>query len=139
MAKGRAWRVGLPSPPLCRQGRGWAVALAAEPSEAPPADPDRAGDDPTAGTTMFYASGTPGKPKGTVRRADGRASTAALLGIFGWTTEEVYLSTGPLYHSAPLGFMLAVQALGGSVIVQRHFDPEAWLRLVDRHKVTPSF
>src|SRR3546814_14700689 len=35
--------------------------------------------------------------------------------------------------------MLAVQALGGSVIVQRHFDPEDWLRLVDRHKVTTSF
>src|SRR3546814_10507536 len=88
---------------------------------------------------MIYTSGTTGKPKGTVRRADGGASTAALLGIFGWTTEEVYLSTGPLYHSAPLGFMLAVQALGGSVIVQRHFDPEDWLRLVDRHRVTTSF
>src|SRR3546814_662565 len=88
---------------------------------------------------MIYTSGTTGKPKGTVRRADGGASTAALLGIFGWTTEEVYLSTGPLYHAAPLGFMLAVQALGGSVIVQRHFDPEDWLRLFDRHKVTTSF
>src|SRR3546814_14750307 len=32
-----------------------------------------------------------------------------------------------------------VQALGGSVIVQRHFDPEDWLRLVDRHRVTTSF
>src|SRR3546814_18695877 len=88
---------------------------------------------------MIYTSGTTGKPKGTVRRADGGASTAALLGIFGWATEEVYLSTGPLYHSAPLGLMLAVQALGGSVIVQRHFDPEAWLRLVTRHKVTTQY
>ena len=30
------------------------------------------------------------------------------------------------------GFMLVVQALGGSVVVQRHFDPEGWLRLVRR-------
>ena len=43
----------------------------------------------------------------------------------------MYLTTGPLYHSAPLGFMLVVQALGGSVVVQRHFDAEEWLRLVE--------
>ena len=53
--------------------------------------------------------------------------------------DDVYLTTGPLYHSAPLGFMLAVQAIGGSVVVQRHFDAEEWLRLVEKHKVTTSF
>jgi fatty-acyl-CoA synthase/long-chain acyl-CoA synthetase len=57
----------------------------------------------------------------------------------GWSGDDVYLSTGPLYHSAPLGFMMVVQALGGSVVIQRHFDPEEWLQLVERHKVTTSF
>jgi len=105
-------------------------------------EPDREGDDPTAGTTMIYTSGTTGKPKGTVRRAAtsaAAASTSALVQLIGWQPGDIYLTTGPLYHSAPLGFMVIVQMLGGSVVVQRHFDPEDWLRLVDRHKVSTSF
>jgi acyl-CoA synthetase (AMP-forming)/AMP-acid ligase II len=102
-------------------------------------EPDREGDDPTAGTTMIYTSGTTGKPKGTVRRTSPASGGSSLVGLVGWQPGDVYLSTGPLYHSAPLGFMLVVQALGGSVVVQRHFDPEEWLRLVETHRVTTSF
>jgi acyl-CoA synthetase (AMP-forming)/AMP-acid ligase II len=102
-------------------------------------EPDREGEDPTAGTTMIYTSGTTGKPKGTVRRTAPATGGSSLVGLVGWQPGDVYLSTGPLYHSAPLGFMLVVQALGGSVVVQRHFDPEEWLRLVETHRVTTSF
>src|SRR3546814_14692945 len=77
---------------LGQPGPEWARDLDAEAAEASTAEPDRAGDDPTAGTTMIYTSGTTGKPKGTVRRADGGASTAALLGIFGWTRSEEHTS-----------------------------------------------
>jgi fatty-acyl-CoA synthase/long-chain acyl-CoA synthetase len=110
-------------------------AAAADASED---EPEREGDDPTAGTTMIYTSGTTGKPKGTVRRP-AAAGGSSMVGIVGWVPDDVYLSTGPLYHSAPLGFMLVVQALGGSVVIQRHFDPEDWLRLVEQHRVTTSF
>ncbi|HUR78117.1 MAG TPA: AMP-binding protein [Acidimicrobiales bacterium] len=107
---------------------------------APDDEPVRVGDeDETAGTTMIYTSGTTGKPKGTVRRATPSKWTANFVGMVGWVPTDVYLSTGPLYHSAPLGFMLMVQALGGSVVVQRHFDAEDWCRLVETHKVTTSF
>jgi fatty-acyl-CoA synthase/long-chain acyl-CoA synthetase len=117
----------------------WAGDLDALAALASTDEPDVDGDDPTAGTTMIYTSGTTGKPKGTVRRPANPASTAELVALVGWQPDDVYLSTGPLYHSAPLGFMLVVQALGGSVVVQRHFDPEGWLRLVDEHRVTTSF
>ncbi|HUP86043.1 MAG TPA: AMP-binding protein [Acidimicrobiales bacterium] len=117
----------------------WAGDLDRETARADDTEPERAGDDPTAGTTMIYTSGTTGKPKGTVRRTTPNASAGALAELVGWRPDDVYVSTGPLYHSAPLGFMLAVQALGGSVVVQRHFDPEEWLRLVETHKVTTSF
>jgi fatty-acyl-CoA synthase/long-chain acyl-CoA synthetase len=113
--------------------------LEAEAADASEDEPGREGDDPTAGTTMIYTSGTTGKPKGTVRRTTPASGGSSLLGIVGWQPDDVYLSTGPLYHSAPLGFMLIVQALGGSVVVQRHFDPEDWLRLVQEHRVTTSF
>jgi fatty-acyl-CoA synthase/long-chain acyl-CoA synthetase len=102
-------------------------------------EPVREGSDPTAGTTMIYTSGTTGKPKGTVRRTTPPSGGSSMAGLVGWVPGDVYLSTGPLYHSAPLGFMLVVQALGGSVVVQRHFDPEEWLRLVETHRVTTSF
>jgi fatty-acyl-CoA synthase/long-chain acyl-CoA synthetase len=118
----------------------WARDLDAEAGTASTDEPDRAGEDPTAGTTMIYTSGTTGKPKGTVRRSTTNAAdTLAFIQMVGWVPTDVYVSTGPLYHSAPLGFMLAVQALGGSVVVQRHFDPEGWLQLVEAHRVTTSF
>jgi fatty-acyl-CoA synthase/long-chain acyl-CoA synthetase len=121
-------------------GPDWSRDLDAEAAAAPDDEPDREGDDPTAGTTMIYTSGTTGKPKGTVRRATSNAAdTAAFIELVGWVPTDVYVSTGPLYHSAPLGFMLAVQALGGSVVIQRHFDAEEWLRLVETHGVTTSF
>ena len=117
----------------------WARDLDAEAAVSSVDEPDREGEDPTAGTTMIYTSGTTGKPKGTVRRTTTNAAdTAAFIQLIGWVPSDVYVSTGPLYHSAPLGFMLAVQALGGSVVVQRHFDPEGWLRLVEEHRVTTS-
>ncbi len=118
----------------------WARDLDAEAADASIDEPDREGEDPTAGTTMIYTSGTTGHPKGTVRReTTNAADTLAFIQQVGWVPTDVYVSTGPLYHSAPLGFMLVVQGLGGSVVVQRHFDPEGWLRLVETHKVTTSF
>jgi acyl-CoA synthetase (AMP-forming)/AMP-acid ligase II len=117
----------------------WAADLDALAATAAATEPDREGDDPTAGTTMIYTSGTTGKPKGTVRGPTDVDYTRKLVELVGWVPDDVYLSTGPLYHSAPLGFMLMVQALGGSVVIQRHFEPEHWLRLVQDHRVTTSF
>ncbi|MFA5565657.1 MAG: AMP-binding protein [Acidimicrobiia bacterium] len=117
----------------------WASDLDARAAAASTDEPVPVGDDPTAGTTMIYTSGTTGKPKGTVRRSNPGATGGGLVALIGWQPGDVYLSTGPLYHSAPLGFMIIVQSLGGSVVIQRHFDPEDWLRLVDKHKVTTSF
>ena len=116
----------------------WAGDLDALASAAAETEPEREGEDPTAGTTMIYTSGTTGKPKGTVRRTTPNPSAGVLGQMVGWSADDVYVSTGPLYHSAPLGFMMAVQIVGGSVVVQRHFDPEDWLRLVERHRVTTS-
>jgi fatty-acyl-CoA synthase/long-chain acyl-CoA synthetase len=108
-----------------------AAASAAEP-EVPPTT--------EAGATMIYTSGTTGKPKGAFRRGGGDMSHLyGLLGLIGYTPDDVYIPTGPLYHSGPSGFMAFAQALGQTVIVQRRFDPVDWLRLVDKHKVTSTF
>jgi long-chain acyl-CoA synthetase len=58
--------------------------------------------------------------------------------LYGWTPDSIYLSPAPLYHAAPLGWSMAVQALGGTVILMERFDPEDALRQIEKHKVTTA-
>jgi len=113
-----------------------ADALVASASDAPPAiDAARASEN-----TMIYTSGTTGRPKGAVRSALGDPELLRLLvGFIGYVHEDIYLTTGPLYHSGPGGFMAIAHALGNTVVLQRKFDAEDWLRLVERHRVSTTF
>jgi acyl-CoA synthetase (AMP-forming)/AMP-acid ligase II len=107
--------------------------LTAGHSEEPPPDA-------TPGATMIYTSGTTGKPKGALR---GGALDANYIGTviaeIGFTPDDVYLTTGPLYHSGPSGFMGIAVALGQTVVLQRKFDPLDWLRLVETYRVSSTF
>ncbi|MHB1784756.1 MAG: class I adenylate-forming enzyme family protein, partial [Acidimicrobiales bacterium] len=99
--------------------------------------PDSTGPEPT---TMIYTSGTTGHPKGALRRGGGDPTqVAALVGHVGYRPDDVYLTTGPLYHSGPGGFMAIAHALGNTVVVQRKFEAEDWLRLIQAHRVTSTF
>ena len=93
-----------------------------------------------AGATMSYTSGTTGKPKGALRRGTvGAEQAAAMMALIGYTPDDIYIPTGPLYHSGPGGFMGIAQALGQTTVLQRKFNPEDWLRLVEKYKVTSTF
>ena len=93
-----------------------------------------------SGRSMIYTSGTTGQPKGAVRTARLDPSTAAgLLALIGYQADDVYLTTGPLYHSGPGGFAGIAHALGNTIVVQHKFDPEDWLRLVQTYGVTTTF
>jgi fatty-acyl-CoA synthase/long-chain acyl-CoA synthetase len=93
-----------------------------------------------AGSTMIYTSGTTGKPKGALRRGTaGAAQSAAMMVHIGYVPDDIYIPTGPLYHSGPGGFMGIAQALGQTVVLQRKFHAEDWLRLVEKYKVTSTF
>ncbi|MEO1063318.1 MAG: AMP-binding protein [Actinomycetota bacterium] len=94
------------------------------------------------GATMIYTSGTTGKPKGTVRTngaASGTQQSQALLQLIGYGPGDVYITTGPLYHSGPGAFAAIAAMLGQTVVVQHHFDAEDWVRLVDTYDVTSTF
>ena len=90
--------------------------------------------------TMIYTSGTTGHPKGAVRSGLGDPEQVrALVGFIGYRPDDIYLSTGPLYHSGPGGFMGLAYAFGQSVVLQRKFDAEDWLRLVEKYRVSSTF
>jgi fatty-acyl-CoA synthase/long-chain acyl-CoA synthetase len=88
---------------------------------------------------MIYTSGTTGKPKGAVRTRAGDSPASGLVSLIGYVPDDIYLTTGPLYHSGPGGFALVAFALGNTVVLQRKFDPEDWLRLLQTYRVTTTF
>jgi acyl-CoA synthetase (AMP-forming)/AMP-acid ligase II len=99
-------------------------------------------ESPGNGGMMIYTSGTTGRPKGAVREAGSSSSPSgarALLDALDIRPGGSYLTTGPLYHSAPLAFMNLTMALRATVVVQRRFDPEQWLQLVEKHQITTTF
>jgi len=109
---------------------------------APPAEPL---DEEPAGSFMLYSSGTTGRPKGIKAPLPNRmlrdhdVGVKGLLGgLFGFDETGTYLSPAPLYHSAPAGFSVTAQALGGTVVVLEHFDPVTALEAIERHHVTHS-
>ena len=102
-------------------------------------------DDERRGTVMLYSSGTTGRPKGVKfplpagEASLGEAEIAAHnQALYGFREDMVYLSPAPLYHAAPLRVTLAVQSLGGTVVVMERFDPEQALKLIARERVTHS-
>src|SRR6516164_2810646 len=80
-----------------------------------------------------------GKPKGAYRKITDQTTAVALIGLIGYAPDDIYLTSGPLYHSGPLAFMGVGLTLGQTIIIQRRFDPEDWLRLVDKYKITSTF
>jgi len=107
---------------------------------AAPADVPDVGDAAGTGGTMIYTSGTTGKPKGAVRSgAPDPELVGALLNLLGYRPDDVYITSGPLYHSGPGAFMSIGMLFGQTIVVQRKFDAEDWLRLVDKYKVSSTF
>jgi fatty-acyl-CoA synthase len=61
---------------------------------------------------------------------------ALYTGPLGFVESMVYMSPGPLYHTAPLMACLAVHRLGGTAVVMDRFDAEECLRAIERYHVT---
>ncbi len=59
-----------------------------------------------------------------------------MLDLIGYGPGDVYITTGPLYHSGPGEMATLSTMFGNTVVVQRRFDAEDWLRLVERHRVS---
>ena len=111
----------------------WEEAVAALPAEKIA--------DESIGISMLYSSGTTGRPKGILRplpegEFGGEEDVNLFAALYGANEESIYLSPAPLYHSAPLAFTMSLLAMGTTCIIMQHFEAEAALKAIEKHKVT---
>jgi long-chain acyl-CoA synthetase len=107
--------------------------------------------EPEDDATIFYTSGTTGRPKGAV--GTHRNMCTNLMNLFfinsrgslrfgssllsaAEKTQPAYLLSVPLFHATGChSIMVTNLAAGGKIVMMHHFDPERALELIDREKV----
>ena len=139
-AGGAAWTDAVIDVPGLRLtltvGESFEAALDAEPAEPV--------DDAEEGQLLLYSSGTTGRPKGILRPlpgfgpGEGPTTGSEIAEGFGLQAGDRYLSTGPLYHSAPFAFSTGQQRIGATAVVMTRFDAAAALRILVEEEITTS-
>ena len=100
--------------------------------------------DEALGAAMLYSSGTTGRPKGILRPLAEQPPAHVtplfdfLLKLWRYRDGMIYLSPAPLYHSAPQAAVGLAIRTGATVVIMEKFDPEPYLALVEKYRVTHS-
>jgi long-chain acyl-CoA synthetase len=97
-----------------------------------PAEPEE--DDPVV---LMYTGGTTGLPKGvSVSQRAEMLNWYHLTMVFPISGEQVFLMPTPIFHAASMIPVLALPALGGTLVIAPRFEPEEAMQLIERHQVT---
>jgi long-chain acyl-CoA synthetase len=107
--------------------------------------------DPEDDATIFYTSGTTGRPKGAV--GTHRNMGTNLMSLFfintrgatrygsalvptGEKTQAAFLLSVPLFHATGChSVMVSNLAAGGKLVMMHHFEPDRALELIEREKI----
>ncbi len=107
--------------------------------------------DPDDDATIFYTSGTTGRPKGAV--GTHRNSVSNLMNLFFVSTlgtlrrtaqlsdvsggQNAHLLSVPLFHATGChAILVSNTAAGGKLVMMHHFDPARALELIEREHIT---
>jgi fatty-acyl-CoA synthase len=87
---------------------------------------------------IVYTGGTTGRPKGVVGTwAAQMALSTLLLTEWDWPQGVRFLCATPLSHAGRTAFLPAM-VRGGAIVVQRGFDPDAFLDAIGRHRISST-
>ncbi|MFD4373937.1 class I adenylate-forming enzyme family protein [Streptomyces sp. NPDC058486] len=148
VARVRAWarRAGVPG--IVFRGEAEGGFTAYEVDDDPLLGPPDVEVAPEDDATIFYTSGTTGRPKGAVATHLAQVGAATHPRYFaaaaalargerpGGGAPIVSLTTFPFFHVAAFTSLYAVMAGGGTLVMMRKWDPARALELIREHRVT---
>lgn len=115
----------------------WASRMEEIVGQYPESGPEIVGDseDPLL---MLYTAGSTGKPKGVpMKQTNLFFSTINWIIDYGITKNDYSLTVIPLFHIAGhMVWTLPHLVVGAKVLLQRRFEPEMTLRLIEQEKIT---
>ena len=94
-----------------------------------------------------YTSGTTGRPKGVRRLPFGPdqqaaaavAQKALMDTVFGISAASRVLLNAPVYHSAPMSYLVYACLTGATLVLESSFDARRTLDLIARHRITHAY
>jgi acyl-CoA synthetase (AMP-forming)/AMP-acid ligase II len=85
---------------------------------------------------ILLTSGTTGTPKGATHSGGSPMTLKGILDRTPWHAEEVTVVVAPMFHAWGFSQLVLAASMACTVVTRRKFDPEATLKLVDRHHAT---